>query len=519
MSCSHLIDTYVNSKYLYRGVNRFRRVFTCGKCDACIRRQRTEWRVRAYYEARDCLARSRSNFVLFDTLTYCDDAIKRYSDIFPEMSIPSMLNEYCFSREDVQKFFKRLRINLKRAGYRFPPQGLRYLLTSEYGTSEETNGFRNTHRPHYHILFFVSFPISAVEFSRYVSRSWSLGKTDGVRPYDDCSLCPLLRYCRGKCLYNTPQYVVNERLVTGNSPANCMKCVNYVTKYISKDMYITGLLQDRVDLLFNYLFPDYRKDIFLYGQYRRFSSQVLPFHLQSQSFGLSLLRDPVEREYLVRTNKVHLPTFDKEVVRSVALPRYYQRKLYYDYKIVDGRVKWYLTDYGIGVRLQQLDRKIASFMSDYRAYDPAISSSRLYDLALYKMVYRGTLADYQSLLLPYKEYYRRLISPHLESEQPLYYNFNRKVDKLTIGSFLSTRYVITPDGEIVYKGKQLHRDFLPYDGYVVVTDKVCPYWSGFDRKLVSFEAYQRGVANGRDQLAYHRDVANDYYRQLGLLPS
>lgn len=519
MTCSHLIDTYTNSKFLYRGVNRFRQVFTCGKCDSCISRQRTDWRVRAYYESRDCLSRSRKSFVLFDTLTYCDDAIKRYSDIFPDMSIPSMLNEFCFSRDDVQKFFKRLRINLKRAGYRFSSGDLRYILTSEYGTSEETNGFRNTHRPHYHILFFVSFPISVVEFSRYVSRSWPFGKTDGVRPYEDCSLCSLSGYCRGKCLYNTPQYVVNERLVTGNSPANCMKCVNYVTKYISKDMYISGVLQDRVDLLFNYLLPDYRTDVFSYRKYRRFCSQVLPFHLQSQAFGYGLLHDPVEREFLVRTNKVHLPTSDKDVVRAVALPRYYQRKLYYDYKKVDGRVKWFLTDYGIKTKLQQLDRKIASFMSDYRAFDSEISPSRLYDLALYKMVYRGTLSDYQSLLLPYKDYYRKMISPHDEDEQPLYYNRNTKVDRLTIGTFLSTRYVLTPDGEIVYKGKQLHREFQPYDGYVVVTDKVCPYWSGFDKKLANYERFQRSVANNRDKLAYDKDVAKDYYKQLGLLPS
>ena len=518
MSCSHLINTYTNSKFLYRGVSRFRQTFTCGKCASCISKQRTDWRVRTYYECVDCL-RDASNFVLFDTLTYCDDYIKKYSDIFPEMNIPAMLDKFCFSRADVQKFFKRLRINLKRAGYKFDSKDLRYILASEYGASEKTRGFENTHRPHYHILFFVRIPITPVDFSRFVSRAWQLGKTDGVRPYDDCSECPLRSYCRGKCLYQSSQYVESERVVRSNSYKNCMKCVNYLTKYVSKDMYIFGGLQNNIDTLWRFIYPDYQDDILLYRQYRRFCSQVLPFHLQSQGFGVSLLDDAVEREYFLRTNQVHLPTGEKDVVRSVALPRYYQRKLYYSFEKVDGRVRWFLTDYGVKSKVDQLDGKIRSFMSDYRAFDSKISESRLYDLALYKLVYRGTLSDYQSLMLPYKKYYFKLLSLHSVTEQPLYYNYCTKRDKMTIGSFLSTRYLVSSDGEIIFKGKQLHNEFIPYDGYVVVNDKVCPYWSGFERKLADFDRWRKIAADVRDVIQYENDVHIDYYKRLGMLPA
>ena len=251
MSCSNLINTYTNAKNIYFGVSRWRQGFTCGRCDGCISKQRTDWRVRAYYESLDCLSRSDS-FVLFDTLTYTDSYVRHYSDIFPDMQIPSLLNGFAFSRPDVQKFFKRLRINLKRDGYKYDSSQLRYILTSEFGTDEG-----GTHRPHYHLLFFVSFPISPIVFSRHVSRAWMFGKTDGVRPYDDCKKCPILNYCRGYCLYQSEQYVVNERLVSNSSQENVFKCVNYVTKYVSKDICKTGKLQYDVDRLWSYLFHLY----------------------------------------------------------------------------------------------------------------------------------------------------------------------------------------------------------------------------------------------------------------------
>ena len=516
MSCSHIIDSYTNSKYLFRGVSRFRQSFTCGRCSSCISKHRTDWRVRSYYESQDCL-RNRG-FVLFDTLTYCDDHIKRYSDLFPDMNIPKLLDNTCFSRDDVQKFFKRLRINLKRGGYDYEESELRYILTSEYGSDEKKNGFQLTHRPHYHLLFFVGFPISPIEFSRYVSRSWYLGKTDGVRPSDDCSECPIKKYCNGYCLYQSSQYVLNERLVNADSPANTMKCVNYVTKYISKDMYNSDILQQRVDLLWRYLAPDYKTDLLVYRKYRKFCSQVLPFHLQSKKFGKSILDDVNERDYMIKTNQIHLPTSDRNVVLSVSVPRYYQRHLYYDYKKVDGRVKWYLTPFGIDTKVSQLSNKIDSFIRDYRVFDDSLSDDELIQLSLYKNVYRGTLTDVQSLLLPWKDYYRKLLQPHdEETEKPLYYNINTKRDKLSVGSFLSSSYSVTADGEIIYKGKQLHKEFIPFDGYTLVNEKTCPYWYGFDRKIVAFDRWKLGISCARDDVQRVQDENTDYYRQIGLL--
>lgn len=192
--------------------------------------------------------------------------------------------------------------------------------------------------------------------------------------------------------------------------------------------------------------------------------------------------------------------------------------LYYTWQKVDGRVKWSLTSDGIDTKVHQLDRQIRKYMIDYKAFDRSLSRDRLFQLALYKNVYRGTLSDYGSLMLPYKKYYRLMLQPHdEETERPLYYNRNTKVDSMTIGKFLSTSYSVTPDGEILYRGKQLHKEFIPYDGYVVVNDKVCPYWHGFDRMIAAFDHWKIRQGAVRDVLMFDKDKNIDYYRRLGML--
>lgn len=523
MSCSHSINTYTNAKFIYRGVTRFKQSYSCGKCAGCISKQRTDWRVRSYYESLDCLSKPGS-FILFDTLTYSDENLKRYSNIFPELDIPKLMDKYAFSRDDLKRFMKRLRINIHRLGYSWSSEQLRYIITSEYGTSEFTRGRANTHRPHYHCLFFVTFDIDPIVFSREVARAWFLGKTDGVKPYDDCKKCPVNRYCKGKCIYHSEDYVRNERLVSSNSQANIIKCVNYVTKYISKDMYLTKGLQADVDAFWQYFAPSYCTDYQLYKQYRRFCSQVLPFHLQSQGFGLAVLHDLGKRigeyDFLLKTNKIHLPTADASVVRLVHLPRYYTRKLYYDYEKVDGAVRWFRTEEGVQAKIAHLDDEIEDFIREFYSFKPDFPKQRLRDLAIYKFVYKDTLSDWQSLYLPYKQYLAKMLRFHHRDEPFLYVNRNTVRDKLTIGKFIASSYVVRKDdGEVIFKGVQRHGHFLPFDGYVVVDDKICVFWHGFDSLLLEYDKWRKDIAISNDAMMFKRDVNVDYYKRLGLLPS
>lgn len=89
----------------------------CGKCPACKANERQEWVFRLQREFEV------SSFGLFVTLTYDDEHL-------PSSGV---------SKRDVQLFLKRLRKH-------FNSNELRYYIVSEYGD--------NTHRPHYHGLFF-----------------------------------------------------------------------------------------------------------------------------------------------------------------------------------------------------------------------------------------------------------------------------------------------------------------------------------------------------------------------------
>lgn len=511
MSCSHYITSYTNSKYLYNGVNRWRNQFSCGRCDSCNSKNRAEWRLRTYYEAQRCL--NAGGYILFDTLTYCDDYIRKYSDIFSDLEIPPELDKYAFSRRDVQLFFKRLRTNLKRAGYPTHCGNLKYILSSEYGTSEKTRGFINTHRPHYHFLLFVDFDIDPVLLSRLVAQSWSLGKTDGVKPYDDCSNCFLKKYCRGRCLYQSSSYVLNERVISRNNQANCMKCVNYVSKYISKDLYTFDMLSRRVDDLFNVIMPDYRDDYSSLKFYRRFKSQVMPFHLQSQQFGVYALQ-ACDQELLHNYNKISFLSGDKNVYTTINLPRYLERKLYYDCVKIDGRIHWVLNQSGVDAKLRLLDYRINQFVSDYRVFDKSISVDRLFDLALYACVYRGTICDPADLLLPYKEYYKRLIVSKLD-QQPLLYNYNTEKDKYSLGRFLASGYYVDDAGEIHYKNKILHSEFKS-NSLVVVNDKTCAFWLGFDKRLALYDHWKQSSSRVSDVIQYGNEALLDRYKQYGL---
>ena len=96
--------------------------FNCGHCRACRINYTSSWALRLIYEL------STNNAASFVTLTYNDD------------NRPGQL-----VKKDLQDFFKRLRINLKREYYEFEPK-IRYYAVGEYGSK--------TKREHYHAIIF-----------------------------------------------------------------------------------------------------------------------------------------------------------------------------------------------------------------------------------------------------------------------------------------------------------------------------------------------------------------------------
>lgn len=118
----------------------------CGHCENCKSVKVNNFVIRCELESQmyDCKP-------IFLTLTY-DEKHKPKDGL-------------CI--RDIQLFFKRLRINLQRSGYR---RNIRYCIVGEYG--------RNTKRPHYHALIwnlgqtdFVSYR----QIGEILKKSWNLG--------------------------------------------------------------------------------------------------------------------------------------------------------------------------------------------------------------------------------------------------------------------------------------------------------------------------------------------------------
>lgn len=362
------------------GGQPFKITVKCGQCAECQKAAKNEWHFRAYYQFKDTI--NNGGYVYFDTLTYSDSNLPRLSNIFPNLkssdSCSELINFPIFSREDIRLFFVRLRRHLTKLGYN-PAHRLKYFLSSEYGTSEN-----HTHRPHYHILFFVenSF-IPWYTLSHAISDCWQLGRTDGLKFHEDN---PLHVEAHVYSKVNTTSDVVD-------------KVCFYVSKYVQKDSRYMKTVFKRLYGIYDYLTQMYIKPI---GEYRpiyvlsddlcsvsvehdpvtglpymekckmtvidrRLNASALnislssksnfikslrrsafQFHLQSKGFGESYLNTP---QFLndVKDGKMSITTSSFAYpVRNIPLPLYYQRKVFYNLvKAFDGSLKWELNDRGV----------------------------------------------------------------------------------------------------------------------------------------------------------------------------
>jgi hypothetical protein len=105
----------------------------CGRCTGCRLDYSRQWAIRCHHEAQ---LHEHNSFI---TLTYNNE------------NLPS---DYSIHKEELQKFFKRLR---KNTGARF-----KYYACGEYGEPTEKNNY--IARPHYHaVIFGYDFPDKVLE--------------------------------------------------------------------------------------------------------------------------------------------------------------------------------------------------------------------------------------------------------------------------------------------------------------------------------------------------------------------
>lgn len=359
--CYHPITIVNPTKYVsLKFRDRFTLRVPCGKCAECQENKKREYYLRSYYHADQCLA--AGGFVLFDTLTYAPGHLPTISDYFE-----TKYNYPCFDSHHIRKFIAKLRQRCKR-GYK---SNFDFMLSSEYGAS-----LFHSHRPHYHILFFVTGNITPLEFSALVADCWHYGRTDG-KPY------------------KSDYYVLNN-VLNGDS-AKKIRVLKYVTKYISKSCVFTKEINKRVNaIMFDIASrPEYAAIDWLStlaaAQFReKLMRHIGQFHRQSTGFGASLLEN-LDINEVFKDGRLKVVDNEK-IVLSIPLPTYYKRKLFYQQIEVDGTLIWSPTDFGVQY-LQSQNTRLKKYLKDY--YSAAALQCKLSidvnALSDYVVYYRGRI--------------------------------------------------------------------------------------------------------------------------------
>lgn len=489
--CTKSIRSYTNARFISKVYpTKFVNYYKCGFCSECIAEKKREFQLRAYYHAKEFLSYPDS-FVLFDTLTYRDQDLTYLSDFCP--LIEPRFDFARFNRGDIRDFFKNLNTQLVRLGYDVK-DNFHHLLTSEYGARPDC-----THRPHYHILFYSRVPgLDPMILSYLIGEYWPYGRTDG-------------------CWYKGADYVRYNR-VFRSLKNDLVRISNYVGKYVSKDLYITFKLMRRVLKAAFVQDPNWTKTYDGRLWFRSLCDNVLPFHLQSDGFGLSIIDNLSDQDRF--TDSVSLPTSDKHVVSRVPLPMYIKRKLYYDLKIVDGRLQYQLNANGVNHRLESFERSVDLLAARFKSYK---YKSPAREIAKYVLLRRGLLMDKLSasgddLSLQISFLNRSRYDYQFQKDNGLLwygrlterdsYNLGRYISECERSGDLWTDLIDKRSGRC-WSPEEFYRH--PPVGYVVGYDPVFESW------LSDYESWSRDFGDSVDFLNWKRSKLQDEYKKSGLL--
>lgn len=289
MSCFRPIT--INNPSLVKNnvFNRSRLEVPCGHCENCKDVKRMSWYVRLYYEWQFC--EDKGGFSLYETLTYNNAHLPFIFDYFDGEKIVKQYS--CFSVRDVQLYLKKVRKRLKKIFGRVID--FRYFLSMEYGGT--------THRPHYHILFFVADrSVSPFIFKKVVEDTWA------------CDYKYLSNGCRD---YDIGFGFVKAGKINNGFVSNT-GALSYAAKYVAKDVYEDKFVMS--------LSRDLEKHGFSREQYKA----IFPRVLCSKNLGIYALEFDKNNDLdNFMSGDIMLP--DKDLlIRKFKLPLYYERKLFYN---------------------------------------------------------------------------------------------------------------------------------------------------------------------------------------------
>lgn len=386
----------------------------CGKCAECLAARKNEYYFRSYYQALDCW--DHNGYCLFDTLTYNEENVPHINDFItdPDIRFSSADNFTCFNYLDVRYFLVRLRRYLSYHGFN-PKEKLKYFICSEYGEDP-----RYTHRPHYHVMFYVyDSSLDPLFLSNAIDRCWQKGITDGA-PYQG----------------NT--YVLQKRVFWRGADELHMRSVcNYIGKYMTKDSEFTKTVNDRMEKLLRriiykqneliYTRNFFRQDHFptdlfdskaydLIFDYERFAAaiqqrahadladlnskyirdltrHVSQFIRQSQGFGLYMI-EKLGKDFIFENACVEMPD-QEQIVKRIPVPQYIVNKLFKEKKVdpLTGEVYYGWSDYGNSYRMYHAEKGLLALEKKFvETFDPRNLSEYFTDFQVDEI--RNSLARY-----------------------------------------------------------------------------------------------------------------------------
>lgn len=436
--------------------------FPCGKCSECRKAKSSEYAIRANEEHKHTL--ELGGFTYWETLTYSPFNVPVYSVSHglqrgeDKKTSDSILT---FNPVDYRNFFKRLRINLKRAGYE-SKGNLKYFFTCEYGGK--------TFRPHYHCLFFVTIPhLTPQEFEKHIFNSWNMGRIDFSK-------------------------TASGKVINGDG------ALHYVAKYVNKDADYMSVLDNycsRFDV------PSFDKKHILQ-----------PFHRQSQGFGLSLLGN---QDYKLMFEESKIKFSDSQGIHTASLSTYFKRKLFYELRTLsDGTLKWFLTDEGkkwmFNFQLRKVDDYVNKFVELYNnassilPEQPGITSlidhylgkRSLTDLAYYNVFFRNRLITSNITELSITD-----ICPYLSANYELDLSTDKSRSTLVFNEFTRCFDSASDDSCYSIRRCDLHQ------GLQAIDERSCIQFRYFDRLNGLFDLLNLCLDKSIDSnWNYYQEVAS-----------
>lgn len=426
-----------------------------------------EYYIRLYYHYKYVLSVGGSAY--FYTLTYNDNALPHYGDV------------PCLDYEDLRYFLRSSgfdKVLLRKYGMR-----LSYFITCELGEGKGKRGIENN--PHYHCIFFLT-PFRSEKpheqltpsiFSHLVKTYWQGANYENVRRRD----------------YKYGVACEGDNLGVIVSP----HALSYVVKYVGKDLPARLLERKLCAVAIRELYEKLLQSCFIQTYWLRYakkkytnleafeSLEMFKTDVDVKMFVHRLFKRYYKRKLLNRysakvrisqgigISALHELNPDgltvtipyNNTIRTVNIPSYIYRKLYYDIiKDAKNNNKYILNDKGIEMRIATLYK---SFKSTSDALEKSLQlSATEFDVVISSDVDFCDFLIAKKLYPVYNSVYRDRLCPDINHEL----HYESDLQDFLIMDSLCAEYYEVDDALLYFSGKRTYRSHVEFQRYLKFFD-------------------------------------------------